>query len=112
MSSRTYHGELTPDFMAAEPGEDPWLDDKTTAQYGVEPSIRQRADAEIARFWRAQDTAARAKISQRKLDPRWIRALAVLLGALLCGAFARVLLSPDASFSRILPLQPSAAPEP
>ena len=73
MSSRTYHGELT-----------------DQPQYGVQ----ERADAEIALFWQAQDDAARAQISDRRVEPRWLRALALIIAALMCGVFARVLLMP------------------
>ena len=72
-------------------------------------NIAERAEAEIAVFWEEQAEAERAKITQRKLEPRWMRASAVVVGSLMCGAFARVLLTPDASFSRTLPVQPSAA---
>lgn len=140
MSSRTYHGELTPGSEGRELSDDPWLDDKTTAAYvrrparasrkasGTRPvshnartwhttgqwretnqSMAERADAEIALFWQGQAEADRANITQHKLEPRWVRALAVVVGSLMCGAFARVLLTPDASFGRTLTLQPSAA---
>jgi hypothetical protein len=126
MSSRTYHGELTLGFKTAQSVDDPWLEDETTTQYaprartasGSQPishsvakaheravSQQQRADIEIAKFWQAQAEVQRAKITNRSLQPRWLRVLAVLVGSLLCGAFARVLLSPGAA----LPTQPSAA---
>ncbi|HET8938230.1 MAG TPA: hypothetical protein VFN67_32525 [Polyangiales bacterium] len=65
----------------------------------------QRVAAEIALFWHDRGDAERAQ----KLGPRWMRALAVVVGSLMCGAFARALLTRDPSSSGGLPVQPSAA---
>jgi PEGA domain len=144
MSSRTYHGELPLDIEDAAWLEDPWLKDDTTARYGTQaaraqpgaqavlPSARawhttgqwrtvdQRADAEVAKFWHAQDEAQRAKILHRSVEPRWLRGLAVVVGSLMCGVFARALLTPGAALHALAhslpeapaasaPAQPSAA---
>lgn len=141
MSSRTYHGELTLDAQAPDAADAPWLDDKTTSPYGARAAasgehldsgagragqttgewrsadqrsgVRERADAELALFWQAQDESQRAEITNRRLEPRWLRVLALIVGALMCGTFTRVLLMPGAGISSQkrahATLQPSAA---
>jgi hypothetical protein len=73
-------------------------------------SVQQRADSEVAQFWEQQDDSQRAKITGRALEPRWLRALAVVVGSLMCGVFARVLLTTPAALQ--LPASVSAAPTP
>lgn len=54
---------------------------------------KQRADAALELFWKEQSQARRKQIMARAFDPKWVRALAALVGISMCVVFGWIVVA-------------------